>query len=177
MPNTATTMNTGEPDATEIGHVRFGKRPSKKDLATGTSPTAHFTARVVRTGGRWKRTCLGRHLASGLPVLDITAARWGLTGAETILKLRALRSNGDFHDYWHYHLTQEQRRIHETHYRNGIIPQAEQLAAREAPESNVRTVAPAPSTIMTSTFAAADRQYGTYTVSSWPSPLGLKYRW
>jgi hypothetical protein len=24
-------MNTGEPDATEIGHVRFGGGPSKKD--------------------------------------------------------------------------------------------------------------------------------------------------
>ena len=28
--------------------------------------------------------------------LDITGARWGLEGAEAILKLRALRSNKDF---------------------------------------------------------------------------------
>jgi hypothetical protein len=33
--------------------------------------------------------------------LDITGARWGLEGAEAILKLRALRSNKDFHAYWH----------------------------------------------------------------------------
>jgi len=56
--------------------------------------------------------------------MDITGARWGLPGAETILKLRALRSNGDFNEYMRYHLTQERRRNHETRYRNGIIPQA-----------------------------------------------------
>ena len=31
---------------------------------------------------------------------DVTGARWGLAGAEAILKLRALRSNGDFETYW-----------------------------------------------------------------------------
>lgn len=56
--------------------------------------------------------------------MDITGARWGLTGAEAILKLRTLRSNNDFPAYWHYHLTQERRRTHESRYRNNIIPQA-----------------------------------------------------
>lgn len=56
--------------------------------------------------------------------MDITGARWGLPGAEAILKLRALRTNNHFHEYWCYHLTQERRRNHETRYRNGIIPQA-----------------------------------------------------
>jgi hypothetical protein len=56
--------------------------------------------------------------------MDITGARWGLTGAEAILKLRAIRSNGHFNEYWHYHLTQERHRVHETRYRNGTIPQA-----------------------------------------------------
>ena len=46
--------------------------------------------------------------------MDITGARWGLPGAEAILKLRALRSNGDFDAYWRYHLEQERRRAHET---------------------------------------------------------------
>lgn len=32
--------------------------------------------------------------------MDITGARWGLDGAEAILKLRAIRSNGDFDEYW-----------------------------------------------------------------------------
>jgi hypothetical protein len=45
MLNTATTISTGEPDATESGHVRFGKGPSEKDLTTGTSLAAYFTSR------------------------------------------------------------------------------------------------------------------------------------
>ena len=56
--------------------------------------------------------------------LDITGARWGLEGAEAILKLRALRSNKDFHAYWQCHLAQERRRVHESRYANSIIPQA-----------------------------------------------------
>lgn len=56
--------------------------------------------------------------------MDLTGARWGLDGAEAILKLRALRSNGDLEDYWRYHLAQEKQRVHEARYTNGIIPLA-----------------------------------------------------
>jgi hypothetical protein len=56
--------------------------------------------------------------------MDLTGARWGLDGAEAVLKLRALRSNGDLNDYWSYHLQQERHRIHESRYTNGVIPQA-----------------------------------------------------
>jgi hypothetical protein len=35
--------------------------------------------------------------------LDITGARWGLAGAETVLKLRSLVSSGDFYEYWLFH--------------------------------------------------------------------------
>jgi hypothetical protein len=48
--------------------------------------------------------------------MDITGARWSLPGAEAILKLRALTSNGDFTDYWNYHLTQQHHRTHQTRY-------------------------------------------------------------
>ena len=44
--------------------------------------------------------------------LDITGARWGLQGAEAILTLRAVISNGDFDDYWLYHLTREHQRLY-----------------------------------------------------------------
>ncbi len=44
--------------------------------------------------------------------LDITGARWGLDGAEAILTLRAVISNGDFDDYWRYHLAQEHQRLY-----------------------------------------------------------------
>lgn len=54
--------------------------------------------------------------------MDITKARWGLHGAEAILKLRALRANNDFDAYWTYHLAQERRRVHQSHYASGVIP-------------------------------------------------------
>jgi len=50
--------------------------------------------------------------------MDITGARWGLNGAEAILKLRALHSNGDFDAYWTWHLDQEQQRIHYARYQD-----------------------------------------------------------
>ena len=61
-----------------------------------------------------------RHLVKDR--MDITGARWGLAGAEAVLKLRALRSNGDFDAYWRYHLAQERRRVHQSRYANGVIP-------------------------------------------------------
>jgi len=42
--------------------------------------------------------------------MDITGARWGIQTAEAILKLRALQANGDFEDYWAYHLDREHER-------------------------------------------------------------------
>jgi hypothetical protein len=44
--------------------------------------------------------------------LDTTGARWGLQGAEAILTLRAVISNGDFDDYWRYHLAREHQRLY-----------------------------------------------------------------
>jgi len=63
-----------------------------------------------------------RHLVKDR--MDLTGARWGLHGAEAILKLRALRSNGDLDEYWHYHLAQERQRVHQTRYLNNAIPRA-----------------------------------------------------
>lgn len=53
--------------------------------------------------------------------MDLTGARWGLPGAEAILKLRALKSNGDFDAYWTYHLGQEKQRIHDSRYATSAI--------------------------------------------------------
>lgn len=65
-------------------------------------------------------------LAQGLPIatgviegacrhliqdrLGITGARWGLAGAEAVLKLRAIYSSGDWDAYWQFHEEQEARR-------------------------------------------------------------------
>ena len=54
--------------------------------------------------------------------MDITGARWGLQGAEAVLKLRALKVNGDFEPYWRFHLAQERKRVHETRYASAVIP-------------------------------------------------------
>jgi len=61
-----------------------------------------------------------RHLVKDR--MDITGARWGLAGAEAILTLRALISNGDFDEYWTFHLAQEHRRVHASRYALGVIP-------------------------------------------------------
>src|SRR5712691_6819738 len=63
-----------------------------------------------------------RHLVKDR--MDITGARWRLEGAEAVLKLRALRSNGDFDLYWRFHLKHELYRIHESRYAMGVIPKA-----------------------------------------------------
>ena len=62
-----------------------------------------------------------RHLVKDR--MDITGARWGLPGAEAVLKLRAIVSNDDFDAYWHYHLAQEHRRVHLQRYADDQIPQ------------------------------------------------------
>lgn len=63
-----------------------------------------------------------RHLVKDR--MDLTGARWGLHGAEAVLKLRALRSNDDFDAYWRYHLDEEQRRVHSSRYADNAVPQA-----------------------------------------------------
>ncbi len=63
-----------------------------------------------------------RHLVKDR--MDLTGARWGLQGAEAVLKLRALRSNGDFQRYFKFHLTREHQRVHEARYADATIPMA-----------------------------------------------------
>jgi hypothetical protein len=54
-----------------------------------------------------------RHLVKDR--MDITGARWSTPGAEAILKLRAIITNGDWDDYWTWHAHQEHRRTHRNH--------------------------------------------------------------
>jgi hypothetical protein len=53
----------------------------------------------------------GRHLIGDR--LDITGSRWGVQGAEAILRLRAVIDNGDFEAYWAFHLRREHDRVHQ----------------------------------------------------------------
>ena len=79
-----------------------------------------------------------RYLAQGLPIgtgviegacrhlvkdrMAVTGARWSLTGAEAVLRLRALRSSHDFDQYWTFHEAQEYQRNHQARYLGGIVP-------------------------------------------------------
>ncbi len=67
-----------------------------------------------------------KYLAAGYPIatgviegacrylikdrMDITGARWGLQGAEAVLKLRAIVSSHDFQEYFQFHKHQERAR-------------------------------------------------------------------
>lgn len=79
------------------------------------------------------------YLAAGLPIatgviegacrhlvadrMDLTGARWSLAGAEAVLRLRALRSSGDFEEYWRMHEKREYDRNHATRYKDGkVVP-------------------------------------------------------
>jgi hypothetical protein len=79
-----------------------------------------------------------RYLAAGLPIgtgviegacrhlvgdrMD-GVARWSLKGAEAVLRMRALRSSGDFEQYWSYHVAQEYQRNHAARYADGnVVP-------------------------------------------------------
>jgi hypothetical protein len=54
--------------------------------------------------------------------MDRTGARWSLTGAEAVLRLRALRASKDFDAYWSFHLERDRERNHAASYEGGKIP-------------------------------------------------------
>lgn len=61
-----------------------------------------------------------RHLVQDR--MGVTGARWSLTGAEAILRLRAIRASRDFEEYWAFHLRQEEQRNHASRYAGGEPP-------------------------------------------------------
>lgn len=64
-------------------------------------------------------TC--RHLVEDR--MNLTGARWSLTGAEAVLRLRALRSSNDFDEYWKFHEQQEYERHHASRYAGHRVPE------------------------------------------------------
>ena len=70
---------------------------------------------------RLSRHRLSRLSPAGKDRMDITGARWGLEGAEAILKLRAVIATGDFDAYWRFHLRREHERIHGALYRESLV--------------------------------------------------------
>lgn len=54
--------------------------------------------------------------------MELTGARWRLTGAEAVLRLRALRASGDFEEYWAFHEAREYERNHAARYAGSKVP-------------------------------------------------------
>lgn len=77
-----------------------------------------------------------RHLVKDR--MDITGARWSLEGAEAVLRLRALRSSGDFEDYWAFHERREHSRHHAAFYAGPPPPTVVHLRPSRRP--NLRLV-------------------------------------
>lgn len=77
--------------------------------------------------------------------MDITGARWGLEGAEAILKLRALTADVDSSDYWAFHLQQEPQRIHQARYQPEPEPQTATVAITSSPHDQLTSAEPHPS--------------------------------
>ena len=95
-------------------------------LTQGRRTGADACARYLNARHEYLR--YGQALAEGWPIatgviegacrhliadrLDIGGARWGLDGAEAVLTLRAVISNGDFEEYWRFHLAREHQRLY-----------------------------------------------------------------
>jgi hypothetical protein len=108
------------------GEVAAALRAAAAGLGKTKRATAEKTARYLENKAPWLDYPAA--LAAGWPIstgviegacrhlvkdrMDITGARWGIQTAEAILKLRALHANGDFDDYWTYHLEREHQRNH-----------------------------------------------------------------
>jgi hypothetical protein len=121
--------------AGEIGKSLRGMVERHELDAKAAAPVIKCTNYLVKNG-RWLH--YDRALADGLPIatgviegacrylvqdrMGRTGARWSLTGAEAILRLRALRTSGDFDDYWQFHLAQEHDRVHRSRYADGDVP-------------------------------------------------------
>ena len=61
--------------------------------------------------------------------MNLTGARWSLTGAEAVLRLRALRARDDFDAYWQFNEQQEYERNHASHYADHHVPEIVPSAA------------------------------------------------
>jgi hypothetical protein len=89
---------------------------------------------------------------------DITGARWGLEGAEAILKLRAVIASGDLDDYWSFHLRREPARTHPPceiprwtrPHSLTRSPQRSRTQDRMIPQSNVAAIGLTPYQVMRS---------------------------
>ena len=120
------------------GHMAGGMRRSAtlRSLASGDRKPVDACANYLLTYAPYLK--YNHYLAQGFPIatgviegacrhlvkdrMEVTGARWSLSGAEAVLRLRALRSSNDFDEYWMFHEAQEYERNHRALYAGGIMP-------------------------------------------------------
>lgn len=122
----------------KAAHVAAGMRRSAtlQKLTAKQRKPVDEAARYLLNHQRYMRYDL--YLAAGMPIgtgviesacrhlvcdrMD-GGARWSIKGAEAVMQMRALRSSGDFDQYWDYHVKQEYLRNHMANYAGGnVIP-------------------------------------------------------
>ena len=74
--------------------------------------------------------------------MNRSGASWSLTGAEAVLRLRALHTSGDFDKYWEFHENQEYQHSHAANYANQtapkvVPPSAPSLKTKHPPALNI----------------------------------------
>jgi hypothetical protein len=122
----------------KAGYVAGGMRRSatRRSLLSAERKPVDACANYLLTYAPYLK--YNHYLAQGFPIatgviegacrhlvkdrMEVTGARWSLTGAEAVLRLRALRSSHDFDAYWSFHETKEYERNHRSLYADGIVP-------------------------------------------------------
>jgi len=118
--------------AGNANHVAAGMRRSAtlRELPPSAREPVDRCAQYLLNNKKYLR--YDKYLEDGLPIatgviegacrhlvkdrMDLTGARWSLVGAEAVLKLRSLKSSGDFERYWQHHENQEYFRNHHNLY-------------------------------------------------------------
>jgi hypothetical protein len=131
MRRSATFRNLAEEDRLAVDKCADYLLKYKRFLRYDAALAAGFPI----SSGVIEGTC--RHLINDR--MDRTGARWGLNGAEAVLRLRSITASGDFDDYWRYHERQERDRNHLARYADGI-PSIRRHAPRALPKPRLRAV-------------------------------------
>ena len=122
----------------KAGYVAGGMRRSatRRNLAAADRRPVDTSANYLLTYAPYLK--YNHYLAQGFPIatgviegacrhlvkdrMEVTGARWSLTGAEAVLRLRALRSSHDFDEYWAFHEAKEYERNHQDRYLDATVP-------------------------------------------------------
>lgn len=129
---------TGRTGGDVAATIRWWAKSREAQLDAAGRKALHCACRYLANRTRTRLMHYAEALHDGLPIatgviegacrylvkdrMDRTGACWSLEGAESILRLRALRASGDFDEYWHLHLAREKERNHASLYAGAQAP-------------------------------------------------------